>query len=174
VLFTSLFFRETIRSTLAFLLKPGNCPADFFFFSFLFNWIFSLFIFQMSPFLVYPPPTHPKLSIPSPFPGFYEGVPPPTHSHLPTLKFSYIGVPNGGARKRTEGAEGVCNPIERMIISTNQTLSSPSPRPQSSQRLNHQPRIIHGVTHGSSRICNRGWPCWLSMGGKAPGPVKAR
>jgi len=29
-------------------------------------------------------------------------------------------VPNGGVRGRTEGAEGVCNPIER-TISTNQT-----------------------------------------------------
>jgi hypothetical protein len=27
------------------------------------------------------------------------------------------GVPNEGGRKRTEGAEGVCNPIGRAIIS---------------------------------------------------------
>jgi hypothetical protein len=27
--------------------------------------------------------------------------------------------PNGGIRERTEGAEGVCNPIERTTISTN-------------------------------------------------------
>ena len=39
------------------------------------------------------------------------------------------GVPNGGVRERTEGAEGVCNPIEKTTISTNQTL-------QSSQVLN--------------------------------------
>jgi hypothetical protein len=31
-------------------------------------------------------------------------------------------IPNGGARERTQGAEGVCNPIERTTISTNQTL----------------------------------------------------
>jgi hypothetical protein len=31
------------------------------------------------------------------------------------------GVPNGGVRERTEGAEGVCNPIGRTIIPTNQT-----------------------------------------------------
>jgi hypothetical protein len=31
-------------------------------------------------------------------------------------------VPNGGVRVRTEGAEGVCNPIERTKTSTNQTF----------------------------------------------------
>jgi hypothetical protein len=31
------------------------------------------------------------------------------------------GVPNGRVRERTEGAEGVCNPIGRTTISTNQT-----------------------------------------------------
>jgi hypothetical protein len=30
-----------------------------------------------------------------------------------------LGNPNGGIRGRTEGAEGVCNPIGRIIISTN-------------------------------------------------------
>jgi hypothetical protein len=30
------------------------------------------------------------------------------------------GVPNGRVRERTEGTEGVCNPIGRTIISTNQ------------------------------------------------------
>jgi hypothetical protein len=29
------------------------------------------------------------------------------------------GYPNGRARRRTEGAEGECNPIERTTISTN-------------------------------------------------------
>ena len=61
-------------------------------FSFLltfFNWIFSLFTFQMlSPFPVYPPP---KNTLPhSPSPCFYVGVPPPTHplstlGHLSSL-----------------------------------------------------------------------------------------
>jgi hypothetical protein len=36
----------------------------------------------------------------------------------------------GGVRERSEGAEGVCNPIGRTTISTNQT-------PQSAQGLNH-------------------------------------
>jgi hypothetical protein len=35
-------------------------------------------------------------------------------------------VPNGGVRGRIEEAEGVCNPIGRTTISTNQT---PSPTP---------------------------------------------
>jgi len=95
--------------------------------------------------------------------------------HLRTLiknRFCIFGckpenrAPNGGVRKRTEGAEGVCNPIGRTTISTNQTV-------QSSQGLNHQPKSIHGGTHGTSHICNRGWPCWASMRGEALGPVKA-
>jgi len=36
------------------------------------------------------------------------------------------GDPNGGVRKRTEKAEGVCNPIGRTTISTKQT---PPPLP---------------------------------------------
>jgi hypothetical protein len=35
------------------------------------------------------------------------------------------GVPNGGVRGRTEGAEGVCKPIGRPTISTNQNLPAP-------------------------------------------------
>jgi hypothetical protein len=58
-------------------------------------------------------------------------------------------VPNGGVRERTEGAEGVCNPIGRTTISTNQIL-------QNSQGLNHQPKSTHGGTHGSSHIYSRG------------------
>jgi hypothetical protein len=64
--------------------------------------------------------------------------------------------PNGGVRGRTKGAEGVCNPIGRTTLSTNQI-------PQSSQGLNHQPKSAHGGTHGSSCICSRGWPYLASM-----------
>jgi hypothetical protein len=39
--------------------------------------------------------------------------------------------PNEGVGERTEGTEGVLNPIGRTTVSTNQT-------PQSSQGLNHQ------------------------------------
>jgi hypothetical protein len=62
-------------------------------------------------------------------------------------------VPNGGARERTQGAEGVCSPTEGRTILTNQY-------PQSSQGLNHQPKDTHGGTHDSSHICSRGWLCW--------------
>jgi hypothetical protein len=56
-----------------------------------FNWIVSLFTFQMlSPFLV-PFPENP-LPHPS-FPCFYEGVTnPPTNSCLPALEFPYTGA----------------------------------------------------------------------------------
>ena len=65
-----------------------------------------------------------------------------------------------------KGAEGVCNPIARTILSTNQTLKS-------SQGLNHLPKSTHGGTNGFSCICSKGWPCWASMGGEALGPVKS-
>jgi hypothetical protein len=71
-------------------------------------------------------------------------------------------VPNEGVRERTEGAEGVCNPIGRTTISTN----------QSSQGLNHQQKSTHGGTYGSSHIFSREWPCQASMGEEALGPVK--
>jgi hypothetical protein len=67
---------------------------------------------------------------------------------------------------RTEGAEGVCNPIKRTTVSTSQTR-------QSTQGLNHQPKNIHGGTQGSNCICSRRWPCWASKGGETLGPVKA-
>jgi hypothetical protein len=75
------------------------------------------------------------------------------------------GILNGGVREKTEGDEGVCGPIGRTTISTNQT-------PHSSQAVNHQPRSTHGGTHGSSHICSKGWPCGASMGGQTLGPVK--
>jgi hypothetical protein len=36
--------------------------------------------------------------------------------------------PNGGVRIRAEGAAGFCNPIGRITISTNQTLSPRAPK----------------------------------------------
>jgi hypothetical protein len=45
--------------------------------------------------------------------------------------------PNGEVRARTKVAEGVCHPIGRTTVSTNQT-------PQSSKRLNYQPKSTHG------------------------------
>jgi hypothetical protein len=81
--------------------------------------------------------------------------------------------PNGGVRGRTEGAEGVCNPIGRTTISTNQTPPSPL-HPPSSQGLKHQPKSAHGGTHGSSCICSRGCSYLASMGRGTLGPVKAQ
>lgn len=74
-------------------------------------------------------------------------------------------VHNRGVRERTERAEEVCNPIGRKTVSTSQM-------PQSSQGLNHHPKNTKGWTYGSSHICNRGWPCWISIWGEALGPVK--
>ena len=52
----------------------------------------------------------------------------------------------------TQGTEGIYSTLKGgTAIRTNQY-------PQSSQGLNHQPKIIHGGTHGFSCICSRGWP----------------
>ena len=60
------------------------------------------------------------------------------------------------------------NAIGRTTLSTKQT------HPQSLQGLNHQAKSTHGVTHGSSHRCSRGWPCQASIGEEALGPVKAQ
>ena len=69
-------------------------------------------------------------------------------------------------RERTKGAGGVCNPIGRTTISTNEST-------QSSQRLNHQPKSTHREGHSSSHIYSRGWPCLAPVEGEAFGSVKA-
>jgi hypothetical protein len=46
--------------------------------------------------------------------------------------------------------------------------------PQSSQGLNHQPKITHGGTNGSSCICSRRGPYLSSMAGEVLGHVKAQ
>jgi hypothetical protein len=66
---------------------------------------------------------------------------------------------NGGARRRTEVGESICNPIGRTTIWTNQT-------PQISQGLNHQPKSTHGGTRGCRCICNRGWHVYVFKHGK--------
>jgi hypothetical protein len=38
----------------------------------------------------------------------------------------------------------------------------------------YQPKTTHGVTHGLSRMCSKGWLCQVSIGGAALGPVKAQ
>jgi len=76
-----------------------------------------------------------------------------------------FGDPNGGIRERTEGAEGVCNPIGR-TISTNQI-------PQSSQGLNHQRVHMEGPMTPAAYVAEDGlvrhqweerpWSCEGSM-----------
>jgi hypothetical protein len=58
--------------------------------------------------------------------------------------------PNGEVRARTEGVEGVCNPIGRTTISTNQT---PPPKLPWTKPLTKE---YTGGTHGSCWICSRG------------------
>ena len=72
--------------------------------------------------------------------------------------------PDGGAGRRTGGAEGDCNPIRRSMLAGWTT--------QCSQGLDHQPRRVHGGTHGSRCICSRGCHCLTSMGGEALGPME--
>jgi len=76
-------------------------------------------------------------------------------------------VPSVGGRERAEVAEGICNPIGRATISTNQS-------PQSSQGLNHQPKSSHKRTHGYCHICSRGWLVSHPMRGETLGPVKVQ
>jgi hypothetical protein len=45
--------------------------------------------------------------------------------------------------------------------------------PQSSQGLNHQPKITHGGNQDTSCICSRGWPFGTSMREEALGLLKA-
>jgi hypothetical protein len=84
---------------------------------------------------------------------------------LTAIHWTEHGVPNEGARERTQGAEGVCSPIGGSSILTNQC-------PHSSLGLNHQSKKKHDGTCVSSCTCNRGCTSWLSMGGEALGPVK--
>lgn len=87
---------------------------------------------------------------------------------MPTTKYhTECEVPSGEVRARIEGAEEICNPIERTTIPTKWT---PSP-----QKLPvTKPKSIHGVTHDSSWICRRGLPYWVSLGVEALRPVEAQ
>jgi hypothetical protein len=84
----------------------------------------------------------------------------------PNIKLSMGSPMEGGVRGRTEGAEGVYNPIVRTTIPNNQN-------PQSFQGLNHQLKSTHGGTHGSSCICSRGLAYLASVGREPLGPVEA-
>ena len=67
--------------------------------------------------------------------------------------------PSGEVRGRNEGAEGVCNPIGRTTVSTNQML-------QSSQVLNYEPKGTHGGTHGSRCIVAEDGLTWHQWKGR--------
>jgi hypothetical protein len=77
---------------------------------------------------------------------------------------------SGTIRERTEVAEGVCQPIGRTIVSTNQT-------PQSSQGLNHQPKSVYvymGQCMAPTTSVAEDCLMWLaSVGGEMLGSVKA-
>jgi hypothetical protein len=81
----------------------------------------------------------------------------------PTTGLS-TGPPMEELKGRTERTEGICNPIGRTTMSIKQI----------SQGLNHKPRSVHGETYGSSHICNRGWPLWVSVEEEAIRTVKAQ
>jgi hypothetical protein len=87
-------------------------------------------------------------------------------SAQPTIGLS-VGTPVEELEKGLKELKGFAAPYEE------QHQPGPSPHHPSSQGLNHQPKSIHGGSHGSSCICSRGWPCQASMGGEALGPVKA-
>ncbi|EDM03693.1 rCG61799 [Rattus norvegicus] len=83
-----------------------------------------------------------------------------------------FGGSNGGVREKTEEDEGVCDPIGRTTTSINQ-----DPAPPPTKLAGTKPptkEYTHEGTHGSSRICSGGWPCWASIGGKVIGPVKTQ
>jgi hypothetical protein len=63
--------------------------------------------------------------------------------------------------------EGVGNPIRTTTISTNQ-IPTPIPAPELPAT---KPSTKN--THGFSCIFNRGWLCYVSLGGEVFGPIKA-
>jgi hypothetical protein len=74
------------------------------------------------------------------------------------------GDPDGEARARTVGAEGICNLIGR-TIPTNQVLPKlTGTKPPTKEYM--------GGTHGSSWICSRALRYLSSLGGKPFGPVE--
>jgi len=75
--------------------------------------------------------------------------------------------PYEGVRERTEGAEIVCNPIGRTIITTNQDPPArfPGTKPSTKEYTWEYPWL--------QLLCSRGWRCLASIGGEALGPVKA-
>jgi hypothetical protein len=72
------------------------------------------------------------------------------------------GSPIGGARERNEGIEGVCNPIGRTTISTNQTLTPTSELPgtkPSTKEYSTQLQLGMSQRMALSGISERKIPC---------------
>jgi hypothetical protein len=59
---------------------------------------------------------------------------------------------DGKFKGKTDISEGVCNPIGRIILSTNQT----SPPKASKDQTTNQRVHMEGMTHGFSWMCTRG------------------
>jgi len=72
-----------------------------------------------------------------------------------------------------EELEKILKELKEFATPQEEQQYQPTRPHQCSQGLNHQPMSTHGVNHGSSHICSRGWHCPASIGGKALGPVKA-
>ena len=70
-----------------------------------------------------------------------------------------VSYPYGRVRERSKGAKVDCNPIGRTMELSNQI-------PQSSQRLSHCTKRIHGLVCSPGYICSRGLsglPQWMRM-----------
>jgi hypothetical protein len=63
----------------------------------------------------------------------------------------------GGVGEGTEGAEGVCNTMERATVSTSQTPGAPGVW-TTCQRVHIQEPMAPAA------YVSRGWPCWTSVG----------
>jgi hypothetical protein len=82
-----------------------------------------------------------------------------------------IRDPNREVRARTIGVERLCNLIGKTTISTNKT-TPPVPSELPGIKPPTEEYIGGRVTHGSSWICNRGWPYVASLGGEPCSPVE--
>ena len=72
--------------------------------------------------------------------------------------------PNVEVRGRTEGAEGVGNPIGRPTVSTW--------TPENSHRLSYQPMSIPMLVQGPGYIYGKALPCLALVGQDVPSPVE--
>jgi hypothetical protein len=81
-----------------------------------------------------------------------------TDADIHSQSMNWAHEPLWKSQGRTEGAEGDGNPIGRTTVLTNRTT-------QTSQRLSHQPKSIHGLVLGPCYIGSRGLSCLASVEG---------